>query len=129
MTSQTVSARPLRRARGVAAGGPRILPLLFFAALTIALFFAMIYLRIALDRNAFELDFLEHQIEVAESTQLDLRLEIAGLQNPLRISNEAQRIGLEHPKERVAIVVTARAEAAEPVDPEVPHQALDQPQP
>lgn len=129
MTAQTVAARPLRRARGVAAGGPRILPLLFFAALTIALFFAMIYLRIALDRNAFELDVLERKIEVAESTQLDLRLEIAGLQNPLRITNEAKRIGLEHPKERLAIVVTGLAESADPILPEEPVQALEGQQP
>ncbi len=89
---------------------------MFFTFLAIALFFAMIYLRIALDRSAFELDTLEDQISLEESRQLDLRLEIARLQDPLRISGEAQRIGLTHPEERLLLEVNAVRNTADPIE-------------
>jgi cell division protein FtsL len=70
-----------------------------------AVFFAMIFLRIALDRSAFQLESLERQIATEESRQLDLRLQLAQLQDPLRIATEATRMGLTYPEVRVAIVV------------------------
>jgi cell division protein FtsL len=70
-----------------------------------AVFFAMIFLRIALDRSAFQLESLERQIATEESRQLDLRLQLAQLQDPLRIATEATRMGLTYPEDRVAIVV------------------------
>jgi cell division protein FtsL len=70
-----------------------------------AVFFAMIFLRIALDRTAFELESFERQIATQESRQLDLRLQLAQLQDPLRIATEATRMGLTYPDDRVAIVV------------------------
>jgi len=127
MTSE-VLAQPRQRARSrvrtASSRGPRVVPLLFFTVLAIALFFAMIYLRIALDRTAFELDTLEDSIELEESRQLDLRLQIATLQDPLRISGEAQRIGLTHPQERVAIEVSGLAGTATPVVGDAPVAAL-----
>ena len=125
MTSQ-VLARPRlgTRSRVRSVRGPRVIPLLFFTVLAIALFFAMIYLRIALDRTAFELDTLESSIELEQSRQLDLRLQIATLQDPLRISTEAQRIGLTHPEERVAIEVTGLMGTATPQRTDVPVAAL-----
>lgn len=123
MTTETLvrgATRRRARSRKTDIGGPRIIPLFFYVALVIAVFFAMIYFRIALDRSAFELDRLEDEITVEESRQLDLRLEIAELQNPLRITNEAERIGLVHPDEHIALVVTGRAEPAAPLpQPEV----------
>ena len=89
----------------------------------------MIYLRIALDRTAFELDSLEDQIAIEESRQLDLRLEIAGLQDPLRITTEARRIGLTHPDERLSIEVTGVRDRAAPVEDESPVRALTENQP
>lgn len=116
MTSQAVpSTRTRLRARTGPVRGPRVIPLIFFTLLAIALFFAMIYLRIALDRNAFELDRLEREITLEESRQLDLKLEIAQLQDPLRISSEAQRIGLTYPDERLAISVDGIKPTADPV--------------
>ncbi len=116
MTSQALPGiRTRLGARTTVVRGPRVVPLLFFTMLVIALFFAMIYLRIALDRNAFELEQLESQIELEQSRQLDLRLEIARLQDPLRVSSEAQRIGLTHPDERIAISITGEREVAPPV--------------
>ena len=115
MTSQTIARPGLRARTRETVRGPRIVPLVFFTLLAIALFFAMIYLRIALDRSAFELDSLEDQITLEESRQLDLRLEIAQLQDPLRISGEAQRIGLTYPDERVVLEVNAVRDVAAPI--------------
>jgi cell division protein FtsL len=102
---------------------------MFFTALAIALFFAMIYLRIALDRTAFELDAIEDQIVLEESRQLDLRLEIARLQDPLRVSTEARRIGLTHPEERIPIEVSGVRDLAIPVATDTPVRALDDDRP
>ena len=120
MTTETISTGAVRTRRrraveAASAGGPGILSLLFYVALVIAIFFAMIYFRIALDRSAFELDRIETSIELEQSRQLDLRLQLAELQDPLRITTEAQRIGLTHPAERIPLEVTAVADVAEPV--------------
>ena len=101
-----VARRRRTTARDVA--GPRVVPLVFYTILVVALFFAMIYLRIALDRTAFELDELERSIELEQSRHLDLRLELAQLQDPIRIANEAQRIGMNHPTERRMLVLAER---------------------
>jgi cell division protein FtsL len=82
----------------------------FFTILAVAVFFMMIYLRIALDRTAFELDTIEREISLEQSRQLDLRLQLAELQDPLRIASEAERIGLVHPDERRAIAVAGLGE-------------------
>ncbi len=135
MTSRAVpysSRRALRRARAEVGRGPRLLPLAFFVLVVIAVFFLMIFLRIALDRTAFELDTVETQITRAETRQLDLRLELAKLQDPLRIDFEARQMGLTYPDQRVAIVVDGlmlgRAETAPPIV-EAPVQALEGEQP
>ena len=127
MTSEAIAqpqARSRARSATVGARGPRVIPLAFFTLLAIALFFAMIYLRIALDRTAFELEGLEDEIVLEESRQLDLRLEIARLQDPLRISTEAERIGLAHPDERLPIEISGVRERATPPTTETPLRAL-----
>jgi cell division protein FtsL len=108
-----------RRAREAASeathpGAPRIVPLLFFTFLVVAIFFAMIYLRIAMDESAFELDSVEEQIVLEQSRTLDLRLELAQLQDPQRIAAQATEIGLVYPEEQITLVVTANRELAEP---------------
>ena len=127
MTSEAIAQPSVRtRTRTATLGqrGPRIVPLVFFTLLAIALFFAMIYLRIALDRTAFELDNLQDEIVLEESRQLDLRLEIARLQDPLRISTEARRIGLTHPDERLPIEVSGVRERAPALNLDAPVRAL-----
>ena len=114
MTAQSVPYARGRSARRSVAGssrGPRIVPLIFFTFLVMAVFFSMIFLRIALDRTAFELESFERQIVNQESRQLDLRLELAQLQDPLRIANEATMMGLTYPDDRVAIVVEGLGKA------------------
>jgi len=128
MTSQAIP-RPIGRSRDSAdsravSGGPRIIPLIFFTILVIGVFFLMIYLRIALDRTAFELDTLTDRIAIEESVQLDLRLELAQLQDPQRIATQAQEIGLVFPDERVALVVAPISAVGETSSEEAPLSAL-----
>ena len=128
MTAQAIhyGNRGSRSATGgqTRVAGPRILPLILFVLAVVAVFFSMIYLRISLDETAFELDRLESRITTEESRQLDLRYDLAGLQDPLRIATEAQRIGLVHPQERVAIVVDRYATDGQVIESEVPIRAL-----
>jgi cell division protein FtsL len=134
MTSRTIPSRTHRIPRigrrtrvsthAVSAGGPRLVPLVFYTMLVVALFFAMIYFRIALDRTAFELDGLERSIALEESRQLDLRLTIAELQDPSRIATEANRIGMTTPDERISIAITGLADTADAASPETPISAL-----
>ncbi len=122
MTTRTL-VRPFagRRTRvATAERGPRIFPLALFVLAVIGLFFLMIYLRIALDETAFELESIERRIEQAESVQLDLRLEQARLQDPLRIATEAERLGLTYPDQRVPVVVEGLGGTAIPAPTESP---------
>ncbi len=128
MTAQAVphvAGRSKRATRTSQRGGPRLLPLAFFTLLVIAVFFSMIYLRIALDRSAFELDTINDQIATEESRQLDLRLELAELQDPKRIALQAEQIGLVYPDERVAIVVEGLGTGSDSVRGDTPVRALE----
>ncbi len=62
--------------------------------LAIAMFFALIYSRIFLDRAAFEITNLEGLISEQESRFDELRLEVAQLESPQRIYAEAERMGM-----------------------------------
>jgi len=133
MTSQAVPYAARRERERVAGanqvGSPRLLPLLFFTALAVAVFFSMIYLRIAMDRSAFELDTVNDQIVLEESRTLDLRLELAKLQDPQRIATQASQIGLVYPEEQVTLVVTGTRDLAEPTGNDTPTNALSTPTP
>ena len=110
MTSQAAPYAARRGREGAEAvghpGSPRIVPLLFCTALVIAIFFSMIYLRIAMDRSAFELDAVNDQITLERSRTLDLRLELAQLQDPHRIATQAAQIGLVYPEDPITLIVT-----------------------
>jgi cell division protein FtsL len=132
MTSQAIPLRARRAARRAATAGrsgPKLLPLAFFVLVVIAVFFLMIYLRIALDRTAFELETVERQIDQSESTQLDLRLDLARLQDPLRIATEARRMNMTYPDERLAVVVNGLDRVPAPPVVEEPVSALESQQP
>ena len=102
-----------------------MLPLALFVVAVVAVFFSMIFLRISLDETAFELAELTDGIELEQSRQLDLRYDLAGLKDPLRIATEAQRIGLVYPDVRVALVVDGFATDAQVLEPDVPIRALN----
>lgn len=116
--SSRADDRPLER-------GPRMFPLMLFALAAVAVFFSMIFLRISLDETAFELSELEAGIATEQSLQLDLRYDLASLQDPLRIATEAQRIGLVYPDERLAIVVDRIAVDPQVLEPDRSIRALD----
>jgi cell division protein FtsL len=104
--------------------GPRIFPLVFFVLGVVVVFFSMIFLRISLDETAFKLDRIETEIGAEQSRQLDLRYDLAGLQDPLRIATEAQRIGLVYPQERISIVVITLVNDAQILEVDVPVRAM-----
>lgn len=65
--------------------------------LAVALFFALIYSRVYLDRAAFQLTSLETSIELQEAEFDELRLLVAQLESPQRIYAEAQKMGMVLP--------------------------------
>lgn len=127
----TAQALPYSDRRGrrestsrTSAGGPRILPLMLFVLGVVALFFAMIYLRISLDQTAFELDRIQTEMSFEQSSRLDLRYDLAVLQDPLRIATEAQRIGLVLPDERVSVFVDLSVTDGQVLERDIPVRAL-----
>lgn len=127
----TAQALPYSDRRGqhestsrTSARGPRILPLMLFVLGVVALFFAMIYLRISLDQTAFELDRIQTEMSFEQSSRLDLRYDLAVLQDPLRIATEAQRIGLVLPDERVSVFVDLSVTDGQVLERDIPVRAL-----
>lgn len=76
---------------------PRLRGWLLFTVLVVAAFLLLIFSRTALDRTAFELAEFETGIEVAESQYWELRLEVARLQAPNLVVEQAQELGLVYP--------------------------------
>jgi cell division protein FtsL len=95
-----------------------------FIVAVVAVFFAMIFLRISLDETAFELAELEVGIQAEQSRQLDLRYDLASLKDPQRIATEAERIGLVYPDDRVTIVLGRVGSDAPVLENENPIQAM-----
>lgn len=126
----TAQAIPIRSRGSRAAStraherGPRILSLSLFVVAVVAIFFAMIFLRISLDETAFELADIEEGIAAQQSRQLDLRYDLAGLKDPQRIVLEAERIGLVHPDVRLAIALDPISGDAQILQPESPVRAM-----
>jgi len=83
----------------------RLRPWVLFAVVVIFAFFGLIFSRVSLDRSGFELDDLEQQIAIEEARHWDLRVEVARLQDPDRITEIALGWGLVYPEERIEIEV------------------------
>lgn len=94
----TELARP-QRARA------QLRPWVLFAVVVVLAFFALILSRVSLDRSGLELDALEHEIAVEEARLRHLRVEVARLQDPDRITAAAISRGLVYPHERIEIEV------------------------
>lgn len=84
---------------------PRLKGWVFFTAVAVAAFMLLIYSRVALDRSAFILNDLEAQIVSEETRYWELRLEVAELQAPDRVSRAAEGLGLVYPTERLTLEV------------------------
>ena len=95
---------------------PRLHPWAIFALVVILAFFGLIYSRISLDRSAFTLEDLEQRIAIEEARHWDLRVEVARLQSPDRITGIAQDMGMVYPVELVSLEV--EGVDAETLDPE-----------
>lgn len=110
MTTQAIPQRQTRRrsrpATGaVAAPRPRLRPLMVVVVAVLVAFFGMIYSRISLDRTAFELQELEHQITQQQEQMEGLRVEAARLQDPEVITARAAGLGLVYPESRTPLLV------------------------
>ena len=105
-TPDRASRRAARRDR------PMVRPLVVFILAVILAFFAMIYSRISLDRTAFELRSIEQEMASEERVHWDLRLELARLQDPQRITEAAAGLGMVSPDERITIEAPGVAQAA-----------------
>lgn len=101
VTPHRVGARPVLR------------PLVVFTIAVVLVFFGLIYSRISLDRTAFELHGIEQQIAAEERIHWDLRLELARLQDPRRITEAAAELGLVYPEERITIEAPGVADSLE----------------
>jgi cell division protein FtsL len=91
-------------------------PWVLFAVVVVLAFFALILSRVWLDRSGFDLDELEQEIAVEEARLRDLRVEVARLQDPDRITAVAIANGLVYPQERIEIEVPGIE--GEQLDPE-----------
>ena len=80
-------------------------PWFIFALVVVIAFFSLILSRVWLDRSGFELDELEREIAFEEGRLRDLRVEVARLQDPDRITAVAIANGLVYPEERIEIEV------------------------
>jgi cell division protein FtsL len=84
---------------------PHVQSWIVFSLAVIVAFFGLTFSRISLDRSAFVLEDLEQQIEEQAVRQGELRVEVARLQAPERISGIADDMGLVYPAELIALVV------------------------
>jgi cell division protein FtsL len=82
---------------------PRVRSWIVFALAVVIAFFGLIFSRTSLDRSAFVLEDLEQQITEQEARLGDLRVEVARLRAPERISQIAADMGLVYPAERISI--------------------------
>ncbi len=76
-----------------------------FFVLVLVAFFGLIYSRLSLDASAFELDELQEQIVIEQERHSLLQLEVARLQDPVRVAAEAARLGLVYPEARSDLTV------------------------
>jgi cell division protein FtsL len=100
MTARPVPIQRTRRLR-VIRGRRHMRPTLgtwvIFTGVAVALFFALILSRVALDKPALELSDLRAHIEAEQARYQQLRLEVAELQSPDRIMSRADELGLVYP--------------------------------
>ena len=102
------AAPSLRVIPGRRVAGVRLPTWLLLTLAVILMFFGIIYSRVNLDRSAFELRDIQQQISVEEAINQERRLEVARLQAPDRIYEEAQRLGLVLPTEPSKTVPAVR---------------------
>ncbi|GMQ84480.1 MAG: hypothetical protein BMS9Abin07_0044 [Acidimicrobiia bacterium] len=99
----TAGALTARRSARRARDRTRIRPLVVFTLVVVLAFFALIYSRISLDRTAFDLQQIGQELAAEERIHWDLRLELARMNSPQRITEAAAGLGLVYPEQRITI--------------------------
>lgn len=92
------SREGIRVLRGKQARRPVLGPWMIVALIAVGGFLGLGFAQTSLDRAAFELAELEKAIDQAEAQNLELKLEIARLENPARIAPLAEEMGLVLPE-------------------------------
>ncbi len=82
---------------------PRFRLWIVFSVAVVIAFFGLIFSRISLDQTAFVLEDLEQKIAEEEARHGALRVEVARLQSPERISKLAQTMGFVYPATFIAL--------------------------
>ncbi|MDO3378823.1 cell division protein FtsL [Geoalkalibacter halelectricus] len=79
-------------------GRPRLLPVLFFVGLVLAISLLFVWSRIEVFELKYEISALETALREGQQENRQLRLEVASLRSPSRIENIARtRLGLREP--------------------------------
>lgn len=73
-------------------------PWMIVALIAVAGFLGLGFAQTSLDRSAFDLAELNRSLALEQAANLDLRLEIARLENPARIAPLAEEMGLVIPQ-------------------------------
>ena len=102
MTAGSLTRAGRIRLRRVGAR-PVLRPLVVFTLAVVLAFFAITFSRISLDRAAFELYGIERELAAQERAHWDMRLELARLQDPRRITDAAAGLGLVYPEDRITL--------------------------
>ena len=118
MTSQATALQPPPLELVVDRSGrqPRLKGWMFFTVVVVAAFMLLIYSRVALDSSAFVLNDLEGQIVTEETRYWELRLQVAEMQSPQRVSRAAEGLGLVYPTERTTLEVAGVEPAGTDID-------------
>lgn len=118
MTARPAPTPRAKRRLEVIKGGRTLRPTLgtwlIFTAVAIALFFALILSRVALDKPALELRDLTDQITAEQAHFQELRLEVARLQSPERIISSAQQLGLVYPDDVKVLIADGVGDESTP---------------
>lgn len=108
---RTADQDGLRVLRGRRLRRPTIAPWMIMALIAVVAFLGLGFARTSLDRSAFELAELNKGIAEQSALNQQLNLEIAGLENPARISPLAEELGLVIPAETNQILVDLGSES------------------
>lgn len=88
---------------------PTMAPWMVVAVLAMVAFLGLGFARTSLDRSAFDMGQLNRAIAEQEALNLDLRLQIARLENPARIAPLAEELGLVIPQTTHRLMVNLEA--------------------
>ncbi|AMV73117.1 hypothetical protein JCM30471_15280 [Desulfuromonas carbonis] len=103
--SQTI-LRPIPKINGFALHRPRLLPVLLFMALLLAVSLFYVWSRLQVTNLEYDISSLEGRLRNLQQESRGLQVEVASLSSPQRIEQVArQRLGLHLPTPQQVITV------------------------